>query len=70
MSETRFFPKGFGGHRPTPEQAMKTGWHENGIFAVAVNDKRLTWPERDTIIMTGNRLYGERKEENVGTKAS
>lgn len=42
----RYAARGFGGERRDPEQVKREGWKDQGVLAVAVNDDRLTWPER------------------------
>ena len=56
----RFTPKGYGGHRRTPEEVKRDGWHEQGLLAVLVDDQRLTWPEREMVEQLGSKLYGRR----------
>ncbi len=56
----RWHPKGYGGQRRDPEQVKRDGWHEHGILAVAIDDARLTWPERELVEQLGTRLYGPR----------
>ena len=57
-----YFPKGYGGQRRDPEQVKRDGWREQGVLAVAVDDPRLTWPERELVEQLGTRLYGPRPE--------
>ena len=59
----RWHPKGYGGHRRGPEQIRCEGWKEQGIFAVSLDDQRLTWPERELVRQLGERLYGARHAE-------
>lgn len=59
MSGMRFTPKGYGGHRRDPEQVKRDGWREEGLFAVMINDHRLTWPERELVRQLGEKLYGK-----------
>ena len=54
----------YGQKRRSPEQVRREGWREQGILAVAENDPRLTWPERELIRQLGERLYGERRRQN------
>ncbi|MFC6689160.1 hypothetical protein [Jhaorihella thermophila] len=65
MRRMRFTPPGQGGRRRDPEQVKREGWLEQGIFAVDVDDPRLTWPERELVEQLGTRLYGPRPEEEV-----
>ena len=55
----RYFPKGYGGQRRTPEEVKRDGWHEQGLLAVSVDDDRLTWPERELVRQLGEKLYGK-----------
>ncbi len=59
----RYSPRGFGGTRRSPEQVKREGWREQGVLAVAVNDERLTWPERELVRQIGEKLYGKRTTE-------
>ena len=56
----RFTPPGYGGDRRAPDQVKREGWHEQGLFAVLVDDPRLTWPEREIVRQLAERLYGKR----------
>jgi hypothetical protein len=56
----RWFPKGYGGERRSPEQVKRDGWQEHGLLAVSVDDARLTWPEREFVRQLGEKLYGQR----------
>ena len=63
MSGMRFTPKGYGGHRRNPDEVKRDGWKEQGLLAVAVDDDRLTWPERELVRQLGEKLYGKRQRE-------
>lgn len=63
MSGMRFTPKGYGGHRRNADEVKRDGWKEQGLLAVAVDDDRLTWPERELVRQLGERLYGKRERE-------
>lgn len=63
MSESKLFPKGFGGKRPDPEQVKRDGWQTDGILVIAANDQRLDWPEREMVQQIGNRLYGDERAQ-------
>ncbi|WP_150006421.1 hypothetical protein [Iodidimonas muriae] len=58
----RWFPKGYGGERRSPEQVKREGWREQGLLAVAVDDARLSWPERELVRQLGEKLYGPRPD--------
>lgn len=58
-------PKGYGGTRRDPDQVKREGWHEQGLFAVMIDDHRLTWPERELVEQLGRRLYGKRRAAKV-----
>jgi len=62
MKGMRFTPKGYGGQRRAPDQVKREGWREQGVLAVAVDDARLTWPERELVRQLGDKLYGKRAE--------
>lgn len=59
----RFYPKGYGGQRRSPEEVKREGWQEQGVLAVSVDDHRLTWPERELVEQLGTRLYGPRPSQ-------
>ncbi len=61
----RFYPKGYGGARRSPEEVKRDGWREQGVLAVSVDDHRLTWPERELVEQLGTRLYGPRPAGDV-----
>jgi hypothetical protein len=58
----KWHPRGYGGERRSPEQVKCEGWQEQGVLAVAVDDERLTWPERELVRQLGDKLYGKRAE--------
>jgi hypothetical protein len=57
----RYLPLGYGGARRDAEQVKQDGWREQGLLAVAVDDPRLTWPERELLQQLGQKLYGPRQ---------
>jgi hypothetical protein len=61
MKAMRFTPRGYGGQRRAPEQVKQDGWRGQGVLAVAIDDARLTWPERELVRQLGDRLYGKRE---------
>ncbi|WP_430225500.1 hypothetical protein [Paroceanicella profunda] len=63
MNGMRFTPKGYGGQRRGPDEVKRDSWREQGLLAVALDDGRLTWPERELVRQLGERLYGKREEE-------
>ena len=56
MTGMRFTPKDYGGERRGPDQVKRDGWKEQGVLAVAVDDDRLTWPERELVRQLGEKL--------------
>lgn len=55
----RWHPRGFGhGTRRDPDTVKRDGWREHGVLAVAADDARLTWPERELVRQLGEKLYG------------
>jgi hypothetical protein len=62
MKAMRFHPHGYGGARRSPDRVKQDGWREQGVLAVAVDDERLTWPERELVRQLGEKLYGKREE--------
>jgi hypothetical protein len=56
----RFFPRGYGGDRPSPEQVKRDGWRDQRILVVSADDQRLSWPEREFVNQIGDKLYGNR----------
>ena len=59
MTRMRYTPRGYGGHRRDPEQVRRDGWQEQRMLAVALDDQRLTWPERELVRQLGDKLYGK-----------
>ena len=53
-------PRGYGGQRRDPDQVKRDGWKDQGLLAVAIDDQRLTWPERELVRQLGEKLYGKR----------
>ena len=62
MNAMKWHPRGYGGQRRAPDQVKRDGWREQGVLAVAVDDERLTWPERELVRQLGDKLYGKRAE--------
>jgi hypothetical protein len=62
MTGMRLTPPGYGGRRRSADQVKKDGWREQGILAVAIDDERLSWPERELVRQLGDKLYGKREE--------
>ena len=62
MKSMSFTPRGYGGDRRGAEKVKKDGWKEQGLFAVTLDDQRLTWPERELVRQLGEKLYGKQKE--------
>jgi hypothetical protein len=58
MTGMRFAAKGYGGRRRSPDEVKRDGWHEQRVLAVALDDHRLTWPERELVRQLGEKLYG------------
>ena len=63
MKGMSFTPPGYGGSRRGPEKVKRDGWKEDGLFAVSLNDDRLTWPERELVRQLGEKLYGKRPQD-------
>ncbi|MCC7258751.1 MAG: hypothetical protein IT486_10320 [Gammaproteobacteria bacterium] len=59
----KFTPRGYGGDRRDPDRVKREGWQEQGLLAVAIDDARLSWPERALVRQLGARLYGRRKDQ-------
>lgn len=59
----RWFPRGYGGQRMPPERLKRDGWHDQSVLVVSVDDRRLTWPEREFIRQIGDKLYGRKDAE-------
>lgn len=66
MNAMKCHPRGYGGERRSPDQVKRDGWREQGVLAVAVDDARLTWPERELVRQLGEKLYGKRVEARHG----
>ena len=58
MTGMRFMQKGYGGRRRNPDEVKRDGWREQRVLAVALDDHRLTWPERELVRQLGEKLYG------------
>lgn len=54
----RSFPKGFGGQRRDADDVKRDGWRHQGVLAVALDDPRLSWPEKELVRQLGEKLYG------------
>ncbi|MEO9298784.1 hypothetical protein [Devosia alba] len=54
----RWTPRGYGGARRNGDAVKRQGWRELGLLAVAIDDERLTWPERELVRQLGEKLYG------------
>jgi len=61
----RWHPRGFGGHRRSPEEIKREGWREQGFLVVDEQDARLSWPDREMVRQLGEKLYGARKQVGV-----
>lgn len=61
----RWHPKGYGGARRPPEEVKRDGWQDQGILVIAVDDDRLTWPERELVKELGTKLYGSRRDREM-----
>jgi hypothetical protein len=63
MKSMRWHPAGYGGRCRNPDEVKREGWKEQGLLAVAIDDDRLTWPERELVRQLGEKLYGKRERE-------
>ena len=61
----RWHPRGFGGHRRSPDEIKREGWQEQGFLVVDEQDARLSWPDREMVRQLGEKLYGARKQKEV-----
>ena len=61
----RWHPPGFGGERTDSEIVKREGWLGMGVLVVQVDDRRLTWPERELVVQIGEKLYGKRKAKGA-----
>jgi hypothetical protein len=70
MSGMRFTPEGYGGSRRNPDEVKRDG-KEQGLLAVAVDDERLTWPERELVVssVSGSTESGEMRPMGKWTAA-
>lgn len=59
----RWLPRGYGGERRPPETVKQDGWREQGLLAVSIDDRRLSWPEREFIRQIGDKLYGNKQKK-------
>jgi hypothetical protein len=62
VNAMKWHPRGYGGERRSPDQVKRDGWREQGVLAVAVDDERLSWTERELVRQLGEKLYGKRLE--------
>ena len=58
----KWFPHGYGGQRRSPEEIKRDGWLRQSLLAVSLDDRRLTWVERELIKQLGEKLYGMRPQ--------
>ena len=56
----KWLPRGYGGEPRSPESVKRDGWLEQGLLAVALDDQRLSWVERELVKQLGEKLYGRR----------
>ena len=68
MNGMSFTPRGYGGTRRPPDQVKREGWKEQGLLAVALDDQRLTWPERELVRQLGEKLYGKRPQDGEAAR--
>jgi len=64
MKTMKFTPRGYGGHRRDADEVKRDGWRDQGLLAVSIDDRRLSWPERELVRQLGERLYGARAQQN------
>jgi hypothetical protein len=64
----KWLPRGYGGDRRPPDDVKRDGWQEQGLLAIAIDDERLTWPERELVKQLGEKLYGKRRESQEKTQ--
>jgi len=55
----KWHPRGYGGERRNADAVKRDGWRETGVLAVAADDPRLSWPERELVRQIGEKLYGQ-----------
>ena len=51
--------------RMDPEMEKRNGWNNHGILVVAVEDKRLGWPEKEMVKHLANKLFGPQAVKEV-----
>jgi len=68
MKSMSFTPRGYGGDRRDRDQVKRDGWKELGLFAVLLDDERLSWPERELVRQLGEKLYGKRHRDKGITR--
>ena len=49
------------------DEVKRTGWREQQILVVDVQDERLDWVERELVKRIGERLYGRPGGRHVGS---
>ena len=50
---------------PDLDVVKQTGWQEQHILVVSVEDERLDWAERELLRRIGERLYGRKDTGHV-----
>ena len=61
-SLARFVPE-----RMDPEREKRNGWSNHGILVVAMEDKRLGWPEREMVKHLATKLFGPQAKKEVAS---
>ncbi|MBF0097156.1 MAG: hypothetical protein HQM04_10705 [Magnetococcales bacterium] len=52
-------------HKADPEQQRREGWHSHGILVVAIDDRRLSWPEQEMVKHLAKKLFGQQAAKEV-----
>lgn len=61
MAELRSYLARYQPRSVDHEALRRDGWREHGVLVVTVDDRRLSWPERELVRQLGDRLHGPRR---------
>lgn len=52
-------------HKADPEQQRREGWQNHGILVVAIDDRRLNWPEQEMVKHLAKKLFAQKGVREV-----
>jgi hypothetical protein len=50
------------------EKLKREGWNNDGILIIKIDDKRLSWPEKELIKQIGDKIYNNKTNNKNGEK--